>query len=147
MEQRRLVAVRLTGLVAASRRFSASLSDRSRVRTMGIVAATNLVSWAGRRGPTSLILGWASPIRTRVKVRPSRWTGPVEINLTFSPLISPLYFKIIQLELNSLLFLYSFCSWSSSHCRLVRRACFIMTVITYCQTNSHNTPFCIETRP
>ena len=55
--------MRLTGLVAASRRFSASLSDRSRVRTVGIVAATNLMSshqphlsllyGTARRGPTS----------------------------------------------------------------------------------------------
>ena len=83
------------------------------VRTVGIVAATNLVCRA--TNPTSLfymalrnggppaVLGWASPIRTRVKVGPvvglARWRSI----LTFSPLISPLYFKISQFELNSLL--------------------------------------------
>ena len=55
----------------------------------------------GRRG--TLILGWASPIRTRVKVGPvvglARWRSI----LIFSPLVSPLYFKISQFELNSLL--------------------------------------------
>ena len=85
MEQRQLVAVRLPELVAASRRFSASLSDRSRVRTVGIVAATNLVSQASN--PTSLfymalhdggppaVLGWTSPIRTQVKDPVGRWAN------------------------------------------------------------------------
>ena len=55
MEQRRLVAVRLSELVAASCRFSASLSDRSRVRMVGIVVATNLVSRAA--SPHLLFIG------------------------------------------------------------------------------------------
>ena len=38
-------------LVAASRRFSASLSDRSWVRTAGIVAAVNLVTLATSTPP------------------------------------------------------------------------------------------------
>ena len=44
-------------LVAASRRFSAPSLDRIRVRTVGIVAATNLVSCAVV--PTSSIYGTA----------------------------------------------------------------------------------------
>ena len=76
---------RCGAVVAASRRFSAPSLDRIRVRTVGIVAATNLVSSAvvptssiygtARRGPTSRLLGWASPIRTRVK-------GPVAVGPT-----------------------------------------------------------------
>ena len=76
---------RCGAVVAASRRFSAPSLDRIRVRTVGIVAATNLVSCAvvptssiygtARRWPTSRLLGWASPIRTRVK-------GPVAVGPT-----------------------------------------------------------------
>ncbi|CAN6227762.1 unnamed protein product [Urochloa humidicola] len=32
-------------------------------------------------------MGWAPPIRARDGVRPSRWTGPVEINLTIASLV------------------------------------------------------------
>ena len=42
---------------------------------------------------------------------PSRWTGLVEIKLTFSPLISPLYFKLFNLDIALLLFLYLLCYW------------------------------------
>ena len=99
----------LQGLVAASRRFSASLLDRSRFRTVGIVVATNLVSSAAvptssiygtaRRGPTSHLLGWASPIRTRVKGPVRRWANWWRSILTFSPLISPYTFKLLNLNL------------------------------------------------
>ena len=76
---------RCGAVAAASRRFSAPSLDRIRVRTMGIVAATNLVSRA--TNPTSLfymalrdggppaVLGWASPIRTQVKGPVGRWAN------------------------------------------------------------------------
>ena len=52
---------------------------------------------AARRGPTSLFLGWAPLIRARVK-GPNMAVGPslVEINLTFSPLISSYTFNFIS---------------------------------------------------
>ena len=52
---------------------------------------------ATRRGPTSLFLGWAPLIRVRVK-GPDMAVGPslVEINLTFSPLISSYTFNFIS---------------------------------------------------
>jgi len=59
--------------------------DRSRFGRWGTVAVANLMSSAvvptssiygtARRGPTSRLLGWASPIRTRVK-------GPVAVGPT-----------------------------------------------------------------
>ena len=68
---------RCGAVAAASRRFSAPSLDRIRVRTVGIVTATNLVTCTAiptssiygtaRRGPTNRLLGWASLIRTRVK--------------------------------------------------------------------------------
>ena len=71
----------------------------------------------------------------------------LEINPTFSLLISTLYFKLFNLDSTSFLSLHLLCFWSSSHCRSVRRACLIMTVISYHQINSHNALFYIETRP
>src|SRR6185312_16300388 len=72
-------------LVVASRRFSTSLSIGLGLGRWDTVATTNLVSCAvvptssiygtARRGPTSRLLGWASPIRTRVK-------GPVAVGPT-----------------------------------------------------------------
>ena len=100
---------RCGAVAAASRRFSAPSLDWIRVRTMGIVAATNLVTSAAvptssiystaRRGPTSHLLGWASPIRTRVKGPVRRWANWWRSILTFSPLISPYTFKLLNLNL------------------------------------------------
>ena len=76
------------GVVVLWRRLpvaSAPPLDRIRVRTVGIVAATNLVSCAAvptssiygtaRQGATSHLLGWASPIRTQVKGPVGRWAN------------------------------------------------------------------------
>jgi len=79
------VVVLLPGLVAASRRFSASLSDRSRVRTVGIVAATNLVTCAvvptssiymalRDRGPPAVY--WAGRPRSGCESRVQLAVGP-----------------------------------------------------------------------
>ena len=97
---------RCGAVAAASRHFSAPSLDRIRVRTVGIVAVTNLVTSAAvptssiygtaRRGPTSRLLGWASPIRTRVKGPVSRWANWWRSILTFSPLISPYSFNFIS---------------------------------------------------
>jgi len=83
--------------------------DRVRVWMVGTVAAANLVSSAAvptssiygtaRRGPTSRLLGWASPIRTRVKGPVRRWANWWRSILTFSPLISPYTFKLLNLNL------------------------------------------------
>jgi len=70
---------------AASRRFSASLSDRSRVRTVGIVAATNLVTCAvvptssiymalRDRGPPAVY--WAGRPRSGCESRVQLAVGP-----------------------------------------------------------------------
>jgi hypothetical protein len=76
------VEVECGGAGGASRRFSTP-SQSARVRSVGAtVAAANLVSRAAaptpcysdaRQGPTSLLPGWASPIRTRVKGLMGRW--------------------------------------------------------------------------
>ena len=96
-------------LVAASRRFNASLSIGLGLGWWDTVAATNLVTWAAvptssiygtaRRGPTIHLLGWASPIRTRVKGPVRRWANWWRSILTFSPMISPYTFKLLNLNL------------------------------------------------
>ena len=52
-------------------------------------------------------LGLGVPDQDASQGWPSRWTGLVEIKLTFSPLISPLYFKFLNLNL-TLYFLFSY---------------------------------------
>ena len=84
--------------------------DRVRVWMVGTVVAAGeprdqcrsphlLYIYTARRGPTSHLLGWASPIRTRVKGPVRRWANWWRSILTFSPLISPYTFKLLDLNL------------------------------------------------
>ena len=117
---------------------SAALTlDRKGV-SVGIVAAINLVSRA--LAPTSVYIarvtgahqpwfGWTPPIRARVRgpFDPLGLNG-IEINLTFSPLISTL--------LLNLYFLVYLC-----HHILVHRACFIITAQLPIESFSYNIRF------
>jgi hypothetical protein len=80
------------------------------------------------RGPTSLLTGWASPIRTRVK-------GPIggEINPTFSPLISPYTFNC---------FYHSITYQCIEHVLSSRSISFLSISDRF---NSYNTHLCTET--
>ena len=60
---------------------------------------TSSIYGTARRGPTSHLLGWASPIRTRAKGPVRRWANWWRSILTFSPLISPYTFKLFNLNL------------------------------------------------
>ena len=78
------------------------------------MAATNIVYCAAvptssiygtaRRGPTSHLLDWASPIRMRVNGPVRRWANWWRSILTFSPLISLYTFKTLQLDVTLFIF-------------------------------------------
>ena len=95
---------------------AAPLSDRVRVLRWGTVAAANLVSRAagphlpfmglcdGAHQPS---MGWAPPIRARVKVYLVRWAQMEEINTNILPLDLILSFNLSQSLLSSfLIFIY-----------------------------------------
>jgi len=138
------VAVRLPGLVAASRRFSASLSDRSRVRTVGNSGGGEprvlchsphlLYIWHCATGANQPSIGLGVPDQDVSQGPSCRWANWWRSILTFSPLISPYTFKTLQLDVTLFTFSLVALLLASSHCRSVRRACLIMTVISYRQT-------------
>ena len=85
------------------------LSVGQRRRTLDTVPLTPTSSFymcAARRGPTSLFLGWAPLIRTRVKARLVRWAQTVEINTNILPLDLILSFNLSQSLLSPFLILY-----------------------------------------
>ena len=71
---------------------------------------------AARQGPTSRLLGWASPIRTRVKSSVGRWANWWRSTLTFSPLISLYTFKTLYLDIT--LFTFSLIAFLLVHVSL-----------------------------
>ena len=74
---------------------------------------------ATRWGAISHENGWAPPIMARIKGPIGCWANLVEINLTFSPLISPY-------DLNLTYFIFF-----SFHHKSVHRVCFIVMVICH----------------
>ena len=57
------------------------------------------------------------------------WPGGDQPNIL--PLDLTFTFKTLYFDVNLFTFSMFLYSWSSSHCRLVRRACFVVTVISY----------------
>jgi hypothetical protein len=85
-----------------------------------------------RQGPTSLLTGWASASGCESR---AQWVvGPIggEINLTFSPLISPYAFNFVSHSITDQCIEHVLSSWSIS----------ILSILD--RFNSYNTHLCTE---
>jgi hypothetical protein len=88
---------------------------------------------AARQGPTSLLMGWASLIRTRVKGPMGRWAHWWRDQSNIPPLISPYTFSFFSHSITDQCIEHVLSSGSIS---------FLSISDSF---NSHNTHFCTET--
>ena len=118
--------------------------DRSRFGRWGTLAAANLIIkcrsphllyiWHCATGAHQPSTGLDIPDQDASQGPSCRWANWWRSILTFSHLISPYTFKTLQLDVTLFTFSLVALLLASSHCRSVRRACLIMTVISYRQT-------------
>ena len=118
--------------------------DRTRVRTVGHCGGDEshdqcrsphlLYIWHCATGAHRPSIGLGVPDQDASQGPSCRWANWWRSILTFSPLISPYTFKTLKLDVTLFTFSLVALLLSSSHCRSVRRACLIMTVISYRQT-------------
>jgi len=126
---------------------SAPPSDRSRFWTVGTVAvAANLVLcaagphlllWGCATGAHQPSMGWAPPIRARVRVHLVRWAQMVEINTNILPLDLILSFYLFQ-SLLSTFFFFILCLPTPSRISAYEHASSSRSITD--RLNSYNTP-------